>query len=183
MRGRVALVSSIAIAVVLGALVLVLSGAKPSTTRAADSPLLGKVSPPLAGDTLVAGDGDAEGYDLVDKAGTWVLVNFFATWCVPCQAEHDDLIAFSNAHASAGDASLVSVVFDDEPDAVRAYFRKRGGDWPVVNDEDGKIATDFGVTGVPESYLIDPNGIVRAKIVGGVEADKLEKLLADAKAG
>mgnify|MGYP003912154507 CR=1 FL=1 len=63
-----------------------------------------------------------------------------------------------------------------------AFFAKNGGTWPAIEDTDGKIATDFGVTGVPESYLIDPNGIVRAKIVGGVVADKLEQLLAQAKA-
>lgn len=173
MRSRVALVSAVALALLIGALVAVLATAEPSTSKLADSPLLGKVAPPLHGG----------GYDLIDGAGTWVVVNFFATWCVPCQAEHDDLVAFSNAHALAGDASIVSVVFDDTPKNVKAFFKRNGGDWPVVTDTDGRIATDFGVTGVPESYLIDPSGIVRAKIVGGVVADKLEALLARAKVG
>ena len=173
MRGRVALVSAVALALLLGGLVFVLFTAEPSTNKLADSPLLGKVAPNLAGDD----------YDLLDSAGDWVLVNFFATWCTPCVAEHDDLVAFSNTHAVAGDASVVSVVFSDDDDDVKAFFDQRGGDWPVVSDDDGRIATDWGVTGVPESYLIAPDGTVRAKIVGGVDVEKLEQLLVRAKGG
>lgn len=180
MRSRVALVSAVVLALLLGALVFVLATAKPSTSRLADSPLLGRVAPSLTGDTVTTA---GQQFDLVDDAGSWVLVNFFATWCTPCKAEHDDLVAFSNAHASAGDASVVSVVFSDDPKDVRAFFAKNGGDWPVVSDTDGRIATDWGVTGVPESYLIAPDGQVRAKIVGGVDAGKLEQLLAQAKVG
>ncbi|MEN3271475.1 MAG: cytochrome c biosis protein CcmG, thiol:disulfide interchange protein DsbE [Actinomycetota bacterium] len=178
MKKHVGLFSAVALAVLLGGLVFVLATSEPSTNKLAKSPLLGKIAPPLTGESVTTGDR----VDVVDDAGSWVVVNFFATWCVPCQAEHDDLIAFSNAHAATGDASVLSVVFDDESSKVKAFFRKNGGDWPVVNDTEGRIATDFGVTGVPESYLIDPNGIVRAKIVGGVVADKLEALLAQAKA-
>lgn len=177
MRSRVALVSAVALALVIGALVAVLATAEPSTSRLADSPLLGRPSPVLAGESVTTG----ASYDVIDSAGRWVLVNFFATWCVPCRAEHDDLVAFSNAHAITGDASVVSVVFSDETKDVRAFFRENGGDWPVIDDADGRIATDWGVTGVPESYLIAPNGQVRAKIVGGVDAAKLEALLASAK--
>ena len=177
MRGRVALVSAIAVAVVLGALVAVLATSEPSTTRLAESPLLGRLAPPLAGDDVLA----REAFDLVDDAGSWVLVNFFATWCVPCVEEHDDLLAFSSAHAVGGDATVVSIVFSDKTDDVREFFERNGGDWPVLADEDGRIATDWGVTGVPESYLVAPNGEVRAKIVGGIELDRLERLLAEAK--
>jgi len=175
---RIGLISAVVLAIVMVGLIVVLATSKPSTSKLASSPLLGKVAPSLSGTSVTTGDR----VDLVDHAGSWVVVNFFATWCVPCQAEHDDLIAFSNAHAATGDASVLSVVFDDTSSKVKAFFRKNGGDWAVVNDTDGRIATDFGVTGVPESYLIDPNGIVRAKIVGGVVADKLEALLAQAKA-
>jgi len=171
MRGGVALASAVAVAVLLGALVFVLFGAEPSTNKLADSPLLGKFAPALTG----------EDFDIVDDAGKWVLVNFFATWCTPCVGEHDDLVAFSNTHAVAGDATVVSVVFSDTQQNVDAFFAKNGGDWPVVLDEDGRIATDWGVTGVPESYLISPDGVVRAKIVSGVDAATLEKLLAEAK--
>ena len=172
MKGRTGLIGAVLVAVVLAGFVFVLSRAEPATTRKADSPLLGKFAPDLVGDE----------YDIVDDAGKWVLVNFFATWCTPCIAEHDDLVSFSNAHAVSGDASVVSVVFDDRAKNVDAFFAKNGGDWPVVLDTDGRIATDWGVAQVPESYLVDPSGQVRAKIIGGIEADKLEQLLAEAKA-
>lgn len=167
-RSRVALVSAVVLAVLLAAFVFVLATSEPSTARLADSPLLGKQAPPV-GEDVVPGDGQ------------WTVVNFFATWCVPCVEEHDDLVAFSNAHALAGDAGVVSVVFSDDAEAVEAFFDERGGDWPVVRDEDGRIATDWGVTGVPESYLVAPDGSVRAKIVGGVDVARLEQLLAEAR--
>jgi cytochrome c biogenesis protein CcmG, thiol:disulfide interchange protein DsbE len=171
-RSRIGLVASIVVAIALAGLVFVLFRAEPATTRKADSPLLGKLAPDLAGDD----------YDVVDDAGKWVLVNFFATWCTPCIQEHDDLVAFSNAHALSDDATVVSVIFSDTPKNVDAFFAENGGDWPVVLDTDGRIATDWGVAQVPESYLVSPSGQVRAKIIGGIEADKLEQLLAEAKA-
>jgi cytochrome c biogenesis protein CcmG/thiol:disulfide interchange protein DsbE len=177
MRSRVALISAAALAVVLAAFVFVLATSEPATTRKADSPLLGKIAPALTADSALT----SERYDLIDDAGEWVLVNFFATWCTPCVAEHDDLVSFSNAHSLAGDARVVSVVFSDTEKNVRAFFAENGGDWPVVIDDDGQIATDWGVPQVPESYLVSPDGRVRAKIIGGIEVDKLERLLAEAK--
>jgi cytochrome c biogenesis protein CcmG/thiol:disulfide interchange protein DsbE len=167
-RSRLALISAVVLAVLLGAFVFVLATSEPSTTRLAETPLLGKQAPAL-GEDVVAGE------------GRWTLVNFFATWCIPCIEEHDDLVAFSNQHAVAGDAEVFSVVFSDDPDDVDAFFAKNGGDWPIVHDDDGRVATDWGVTGVPESYLVAPDGSVRAKIVGGIVFERLEQLLAEAR--
>jgi len=144
-----------------------------ATNRAVDSPLLGKPAPGLAGDSLL----DGEAFDLRDEAGRWVLVNFFATWCEPCRKEHPELLRFSQDHRVTDDVRVVSVVFSDEPSDVERYFRDNGGDWPVVDDDEGRIVFNWSVSGVPESYRVDPDGIVRAKIVGGVDADKLEDLL------
>ncbi len=173
-RRRPALWGSVAAGVVLALFVAVLATRdSAATNRAVDSPLLGKPAPGLAGDSLL--DGDA--FDLRDEAGRWVLVNFFATWCEPCRKEHPDLVRFAQDHRVADDARVVSVVFSDEPDDVEGWFRDNGGDWPVVDDVDGEIVVDWSVSGVPESYLVDPSGGVRAKIVGGVDAQKLDDLL------
>ena len=177
-RRRTALYATIGIGVVAVLLVSVLATRPPATTRLAGSPLLGRAAPALSGESLLAGGVD---FDLADQRGRWVLVNFFATWCVPCQAEHPDLVRFAAAHADAGDARVVSVVFSDDPDEVVRFFSQQGGDWPVLADPVGSTALEFGVTGVPESYLIAPDGTVVSKIIGGVDYERLEDLLARAK--
>ena len=166
------------IGVVLALLIVLLATRDPASTRLAASPLLGKPAPALVCESVLDGDS----FDLQGQSGRWVLVNFFATWCGPCVGEHDDLRTFAAAHAEPGDARVVSVVFDDDEGDVAAFFEERGGDWPVLAN-DGRVTVDFGVTGVPESFLVGPDGIVRAKITGGIEADKLEEVLERAKAG
>ena len=177
-RRRPALWGAAAAAVVLALFVVVLATRDPATNRAVDSPLLGKPAPALAGDSVL----DGEAFDLRDEEGRWVVVNFFATWCEPCRKEHPELIRFAQDHQVADDARVVSVVFEDQKDDVEQWFRDNGGDWPVVDSPDGSIVVDWSVSGVPESYLVDPSGGVRAKIVGGIDADKLDELLRRAQA-
>ena len=164
---------------VLGALLIaVLATREPAEARFADSPLLGKESPAASGRAL-----DGSTVRLADLKGKYVVLNFFATWCVPCLREHPELLSFQNRHAQTGDATVVSVIFDDDVPSVSAFFQREGGDWPVLDDPGGKIALDFGVRGPPETFLIDPNGFVLSKIVGEVRAAPLERLIAEAKAG
>lgn len=112
-----------------------------------------------------------------------MLVNFFSTTCVPCIVEHSELVAFAEAHAPADDARVVSVAFDDSAEAVEQFFREQGGGWPVLAMHTGYVAVDWGVIAVPESYLVSPSGHVAAKAIGGVKADGLEALLAEARGG
>ena len=162
----------------LAGLVFVLATREPASSRLADSPLLGKRAPALAGTSLL----DDEEFDLDGARGRYVLVNMFATWCTPCVKEHPELVSFARRHEAAGDATVVSVVFRNEPEEARAFFRENGGEWPVLPDDDGRMAVDWGVSGVPESYLVSPEGRVLSKIVGGVRTDDLDRLLAEAKA-
>ena len=115
--------------------------------------------------------------------GRWVLINFFATWCTPCVQEHDDLVRFEQAHRAGGDVAVLGVVYDDNAGAARKFQSERGGSWPLVDDPQGRIALDYGVAGVPESYLVSPDGVVVAKLVGGVAYAGLEDILAKVRAG
>ncbi|WP_436793271.1 TlpA family protein disulfide reductase [Actinospongicola halichondriae] len=156
--------------------IAVLATSEDSGSRSVASPLLGRQAPPIVGETI---DGGA--YDLATSSGDFVIVNFFATWCTPCVVEHPELVNFEKRHRSAGDASVISVVYDASTESVRNFFADNGGEWPVVEDPDGRIALDYGVAGVPESYLIGPDGVVVTKLVGGVTSSGLDRVLAEAQ--
>ncbi len=173
-RRRTALVAAAVLAVVLGGLVWILATRDPAQNRRADSPLVGRVAPQIEGVTI-----DGSTFDLDDARGQWVVVNFFATWCVPCRTEHPQLVEFASRHAVPGDARVVSIAFDDQPDEVAGFFADQGGDWPVLVEGTGPTALDYGVSGVPESYLVAPSGVVATKIIGGVTADGIDSIIAD----
>jgi cytochrome c biogenesis protein CcmG/thiol:disulfide interchange protein DsbE len=168
---------ALAVGVPVIGLVGILATRPPAATRLADSPLVGKPAPAIGGQTI-----DGTSVHLSDYRGRWVLVNFFATWCVPCRIEHPELIAFHQRHRAMGDAEVLGVVYDDSTDAVRQFRSEHGGAWSMLVDPAGRIALELGVAGVPESFLISPEGIVVSKIVGGVRASDLEDLLTRARA-
>lgn len=175
---RTGLIAAVVVAVLLGGLVVVLATREPAQDRQADSPLIGRAAPAIEGTSLAG-----EEFDLDALRGKWVVVNFFATWCVPCRVEHPELVRFADAHEEAGDAAVVSVVFDDQPDEVQAFFEENGGEWPVVPGEGTGVILDYAVSGVPESFVVAPNGVVVAKVTGGVTAEGLDQIIADVEAG
>lgn len=178
-RRRTALGVATALGIVMALFVVVLATRKSAQDKQADSPLLGHPAPSLAGTAL-----DGTPVRLDSYRGRWVLVNFFASWCVTCVQEHPQLLAFGQRHQAAGDAVIVGVTFDDTPGAARSYMARYGGDWPILVDPNGQVGLDYGVRAPPESFLIDPNGYVVSKIIGGVVdrgSHGLEALLLRAK--
>jgi cytochrome c biogenesis protein CcmG/thiol:disulfide interchange protein DsbE len=173
-RRRTALFGASAIGVVMLAFVIVLATRKSAIDQQARSPLLDKVAPALAGTDL-----SGKPFDLASFRGKYVLVNFFASWCVPCQQEQPQLVRFANDPAH--DRTVVGVLFEDTSGPASSFLSGNGGTWPALADDSGQHALDWGVRGPPESYLVDPSGIVLAKFVGEVSAARLDQLVSEAQ--
>ena len=160
----------IGVGILLVLFVGLLATRSPSEDRFGTNPLVGKAVPEVSGATTTGSTFDIDAY-----RGSWVVVNFFATWCAPCVVEHPELVRFEEEHAD-GSAQIVSIAYDDSPERVQEFFDDKGGTWPVVVADDARLALDFGVTGVPESFLVSPNGQVVAHFTG-VTADGLNGII------
>jgi cytochrome c biogenesis protein CcmG, thiol:disulfide interchange protein DsbE len=172
---RAPIIAGIVGVAVLALVVLFVVSPKGDERDEVSSTLLGELAPELTGTTL-----DGSSFDIDSYRGQWVLVNFFAEWCPPCVQEHPELVTLSERNE--GQLQLVSVAFDESESTVREFFAAQGGTWPVLASDTGRIAIDYGVKGLPESFLIAPDGTVFAKFEGGITADRLEQFIADATA-
>jgi cytochrome c biogenesis protein CcmG/thiol:disulfide interchange protein DsbE len=158
-------------------LVAVLATRPVAQDTVADSPLVGKPAPAIDAPGLSGGK-----VSLTSFRGRYVLVNFFASWCPPCQVEEPQLVEFAGQHRGVHGATVLGVVFSDSATNAAAFVRSNGVTWPVVTDPGGRVAITYGVTDPPESFLIAPDGRVVAAIDGGVTADGLDRILAEAEA-
>lgn len=135
------------------------------------SPLIGGPAPSWTVATL---DGGSLSSD--ELAGRPYVVNFWASWCIPaCVDEHPVL---AQAHADDG-VTIVGVLYQDTADAARAFLARYGDSgYRHLLDTDGALAIEFGVTGPPESYFVDADGIVRAKQFGPLTPELMAQRLA-----
>jgi cytochrome c biogenesis protein CcmG, thiol:disulfide interchange protein DsbE len=160
---------SLAVAAVLAALFIVLASGKADKPDVTSSFLIGRPAPAVASSTL-----DGKPFDLSRRKGSWVVLNFFQSTCLPCKAEHPELVTFAAQQQTIADgAELYTVIKDDPDENVAKWFEEHGGDWPIVKDDDGAIATAFGVAQVPETWIIDPSGTVVIRHTTTVTADSL----------
>lgn len=120
-------------------------------------------------------DGGAE--SLADYRGRWVLVNFWASWCIPCREEAPALERFQRRHGGRR-FTVLGIDSRDLSDDGRAFVRQYGLTYPQLRDGDGSAAEDFGTTGVPENFLIDPTGEVRLLVRGPVSEEYLREEVA-----
>ena len=136
------------------------------------SALIGKPMPSFSLTTL-------EGTRLDSSAlrGKPAMINFWASWCQPCVTEHPVLL---DAQRRAGDRlNIVGVVYQDSTTAARGFLLAHGDPgYPNVLDDGSRLALDFGVTGPPETYFIDAQGIVRGKQFGPLSFAALREQLA-----
>jgi cytochrome c biogenesis protein CcmG/thiol:disulfide interchange protein DsbE len=166
MNRTVLLVGVIIAAVLLGVLFLGL-GKNPNEIQ---SPLIGRQAPSFA----LREVGTGRLVDLAQLKGTPVVLNFWATWCGPCWEEHPVLVA--NAR-NLPNVRFLGVVFQDSEDKIQNFLQQRGSSYPTVVDDKGKTAIAYGVGGVPETFFLDPNGVIRAKFSGPMSTDALQENL------
>ena len=145
--------------------------------RAIPSTLIGRQAP-----AAVARSMDGETISLEDYRGQPVILNFWASWCFECIEEHRVLTEALERYGQ--ELVIVGVLYQDTvADALSFLARNGDAGWPNLLDADGRLAIDFGVTGVPESFFIDTAGVVRYKQYGAVTPavldEQLPPLLAD----
>ena len=168
---------AVGVLVVAAGLVAVLATRPPASVSELFSPLVSKPAPPISGTTV-----DGAAFTLPAHPGRFVVVNFFASWCQPCQTEGPDLVQFQFEHQHSADATMVSVVFDDAPRTAALYQAQIGATWPTLADPGGRLALAFGVRAPPSTFVIAPDGRVVAYVVAPVTAADLDRIIAEARA-
>ena len=102
------------------------------------------------------------------------LINFFATWCKPCLKEHEYIMRFGNKK----NINLIGINYKDNPAKTKAWLEKLGNPYSsVVLDKNGKIGIDFGVYGIPETFLINSSGIIKYRHVGPITDKEYDKII------
>lgn len=150
--------------------------------REIPSPLPGRQAPTFTLSLLTNGSGPVkrsvgDTLRLDDFAGKVIVVNFFASWCLPCRAEH---AALSEAASYYSDkpAQFIGVIYNDEPQAALGWIDEMGGiTYPAATDNGSRTAIDYGVYGVPETFIIDPSGRVVHKEAGPITAPILRRVI------
>jgi cytochrome c biogenesis protein CcmG/thiol:disulfide interchange protein DsbE len=119
------------------------------------------------------------GLDLAALKGKTVVVNVFASWCGPCRDEHPHLLALADAPAfREGRAVMAGLNYKDEPENARRFLNTLGNPYRVIGaDRTGRASIDWGVYGVPETFLVDGEGRILHKHVGPLDAVSTERML------
>jgi cytochrome c biogenesis protein CcmG/thiol:disulfide interchange protein DsbE len=168
---------ALAVGVVLVGLAVLLASQVNTDPGYKGGKLLGKPMPSFALPALAGGAGIRS----VDLRGKVVLVNFWNSWCIPCQQEHPSLTAFYERHRDDADFEMIGIVRDDTTAAARSWVREHNDKWSFVTDPDGQASLLFGTTGQPESYMIAANGIVVGVQRAAASLANLEEMLSVAR--
>jgi cytochrome c biogenesis protein CcmG/thiol:disulfide interchange protein DsbE len=137
--------------------------------REVPSPLIGKPAPQFERPKLATPDEKITNKDL--QGQVWIL-NVWASWCAPCREEHPVWNEFARKKL----VTLVGLNYKDQDDAAKRWLRDLGDPYTVsIADRDGGVGIDFGVYGVPETFVIDRTGVIRFKHIGAMTSTVLEK--------
>jgi thiol-disulfide isomerase/thioredoxin len=169
----------VALIVVVFGVVLAVNVGNDPQADAQQSPFLGKAVPTFSLPNLAGGK-----VSNVSTAGKSVIINFWNTWCTPCQQELPTLTKFYAAHQADTDFVMVGIVRDPQESngTIRAYVNDHGMKWTVALDPGDQAALDFATRGQPETLAVSPKGIVAASKYGPMTSTDLEGFLAAARA-
>ena len=157
---------------VFAALVLLLGMGLSLNPREVPSPLIGKPAPPFQLPLLHQPEQSFSPRDMQGKV--WVL-NVWASWCAACREEHPVLTDF----ARSGETPLYGLNYKDQRNDAIAWLRRYGDPYAAsIVDADGRVGIDYGVYGVPETYVIDKQGVIRYKRIGVVTPEIVQKKIA-----
>jgi len=109
---------------------------------------------------------------LEDYRGRTVILNFWASWCIPCKQENPALVAVWERYRTS-DVVLIGIVYQDTPEAAREYTERLGNTWPSGVDADGRTGIAYGVFGIPETFFVGPDGVIAGRHIGPIDQETL----------
>lgn len=142
--------------------------------NALPSQLVNKPARPFVASVVQGGK-----FDLSDNIGKgrWVVINFWTSSCIVCREEAPEFERFFQESKTEGAPLFVSVNIQDKPEYILQWQVDYKQSFPVVSDRNGRISLDYGVTGTPETFFINPQGIVRHRVAGGVDKDSILRFI------
>ena len=131
----------------------------------------GTVGKPAAAFSVQRLDGGGS-LKLEDTSGKVTVVNFFASWCIPCKEENPALVRVYERYR-ASNVVFIGVLYQDSRESGLKYVRDNGVTWPTGSDDDGRVAFAYGVFGIPETYFIGPDGVIAGRHIGPIDETTL----------
>ncbi|MDH3328338.1 MAG: TlpA family protein disulfide reductase [Desulfobulbaceae bacterium] len=133
-----------------------------------EGPIVAKVGNPAPDFTLV--DRTGKNWTLSELTGQVVFINFWATWCPPCREEMPSMQRLYTK-LPTDKFKMLAILNRDAPSMADLFVKKAGATMPILDDQSNTVGSQYGLTGLPETYIIDKQGVLREKFIGPAQWD------------